>query len=145
MFMRYFGGGIGHQGVGICSDIALDDSAFRSEWQDVDEDDVADQAADECDLADELVSEVHGEEDILRLIPDLRAHGPEARGSQEGLENEAGKDFDNADSDKEDEELNAHVGEDEELDSSDGEGVGPMEDEDKECIDEYAEEGFAQL
>ncbi|KAI0672334.1 hypothetical protein C8Q78DRAFT_971002 [Trametes maxima] len=150
MFMRYWGGGIGHQGLRLGSKAALDDNEFDSEWQDIDEpqhvsgdsdcgsEDGDDQVGPSDDLVLDPLEEVIGEDALLRLIPELGEDGElyshaDLLGAEEGdAENDNLVDSD-TDSLVEDADI-----------AAENEPLGVDDGEDGE-VDEYALEGFAPL
>ncbi|KAI0327045.1 hypothetical protein GY45DRAFT_1373514 [Cubamyces sp. BRFM 1775] len=156
MFMRYYGGGIGHQGLRLQSDTAFDEDPYHSDWQDIDEDD-----ADELDatvegeaLPCEDVQEIHSEQDVLALVPELLS----ANGTLNPLldddinrEDETHAE-DGQHIDSEDEELDAHADEDDEPERAVDESAGDsgavgdvLEEEDEGAEDEFTIEGYGQL
>ncbi|KAI0325708.1 hypothetical protein GY45DRAFT_1385525 [Cubamyces sp. BRFM 1775] len=156
MFMRYYGGGIGHQGLRLRSDTAFDEDPYHSDWQDIDEDD-----ADELDatvegeaLPCEDVQEIHSEQDVLALVPELLS----ANGTLNPLlDDDANREDDTHAEDgqhidSEDEELDAHADEDDEPERAADDSAGDsgavgdvLEEEDEGVEDEFAIEGYGQL
>ncbi|KAI0739460.1 hypothetical protein C8Q80DRAFT_1339217 [Daedaleopsis nitida] len=69
MFMRYYGGGIGHRGNARSRalETAMDDEDIASEWQDIDPDLAEAQAAEEA-YAQQIAQEPDA---LLRLVPEL--------------------------------------------------------------------------
>ncbi|KAI1783827.1 hypothetical protein LXA43DRAFT_1102052 [Ganoderma leucocontextum] len=74
MFLRYFGGGIGHLVHVRETEFTLDDAPFNSEWEDVDVDIPDMLESDELDGAMEVSSEA----DLLKLVPELITGGLDA-------------------------------------------------------------------
>ncbi|KAI0660675.1 hypothetical protein C8Q70DRAFT_932905 [Cubamyces menziesii] len=156
MFMRFYGGGIGHQGLRLRSDTAFDEDPYHSDWQDIDEDDMDElDATVECEpLPREDVQEIHSEQDVLALVPELlSANGTlnplldDDIGREDDTHAEDGQHIDS-----EDEELNAHADEDDEPERAADDSAGNsaaagdvLEEEDEDAEDEYAIEGYGQL
>ncbi|KAI0365862.1 hypothetical protein BV20DRAFT_1027357 [Pilatotrama ljubarskyi] len=164
MFMRYYGNGIGHQGATIPSCAAFDGEGFT--WRDIDEDILSDSSSsDESHTArngtgeDKLLkaegtgdtpseSQVHCEEDVLQLVPELREGrlGGRLHGRLLTSHDHATVDDDGIALDSEDEELEAHASLDVDEDLQENpQCMGPAcdcSDEDAR-EDEYAAEGYA--
>ncbi|OSD06437.1 hypothetical protein PYCCODRAFT_1442622 [Trametes coccinea BRFM310] len=142
MFLRYYGGGIGHQGLEAAPTTAMDDENPDEEWRDMDEEDgmLNESGPDRARDSDEhdmdrvdaslrrpeeeedlgaTMSEALTEDDLLRLVPELsegdEQHWDPNDDQTEDLDDEQDEDEPEADDDEYGE------GEDEE---SGGEGSG---------------------
>lgn len=143
MFMRYYGGGIGHSGARTPSQAAFDDDDPNSDWRDLDAD--ADDPLDEPEEGANMragqdapaseVREARCEADVLALVPELAGGVRRALEAIQGGGNEEEQAVMANASDEEDEELQAHE------DEQDGDGDGELLGDEEE--DEYAAEGFA--
>ncbi|KAH9848677.1 hypothetical protein C2E23DRAFT_763412 [Lenzites betulinus] len=137
MFMRYYGGGIGHHKSATPPDIAFDNAPFRSAWEDIDEPE---------GLSSVDASSDEGDDPSAEGLP-VDNHpltGDEGPGFQEHGDEDDG--LGHVDSD--DEELDAHAQEDANVSEPDDEEAGSASGDDLETGlegDEYAEEGFAPL
>ncbi|KAI0349261.1 hypothetical protein OH77DRAFT_1514969 [Trametes cingulata] len=128
MFMRYYGGGIGHQGLRAPSQTTVDEDDFDSdsEWRDIDDDEPegppetaqADRSTSDSELLEDALDDpaegfiakqaavLQCEEDVLRLVPELALQAQ--RGllppdSEDTSDNYAGEE------DEDEAELNAHA------------------------------------
>lgn len=134
MFMRYLGGGVGHMGrAGTSTRTAFDDEEY--DWQDIEEDNIEDGAghADEDTEEAEADEVVASEQDVQRLVEDLR-------GVSRTTAADAEDDADGLPSDEEDDDLEPE----EVIDDVEMGGVVD-EDEGEPSDDEYEVEGFAPL
>ncbi|KAI0349319.1 hypothetical protein OH77DRAFT_1490928 [Trametes cingulata] len=161
MFMRYYGGGIGHQGLRSVSRTAVDEGTFDSdsEWQDIDDDEpegppetaqpecsTLDSLKDALDDPEQLIEEQAAallcEEDVLRLVPELALAQRELLPPDEEVsDNLIGEE------DEDEAELTAHAelqAELEEEGSAHGADGWESDEEDNE-EDEYSMEGYAPL
>ncbi|KAI0747131.1 hypothetical protein C8Q80DRAFT_1220294 [Daedaleopsis nitida] len=149
MFMRYYGGGIGHQASAQSRalETAMDDEDITSQWQDIDSDLAEAQAAEEV-YARQVAQQPDA---LLRLVPELagdadgvcsaifeeaaRSHTTSAAGGR--LVDDDPGDLDTADMAAEDEESEHNSGDElDGLDNADQDGSGDV-------LDEYDLEGYA--
>lgn len=162
MFLRYYGDGIGHQGIRVASAtvVADDDHPPEQEQLDVDMPEVAEEPVVEGDDDDEameddpFVVEVELEDDLMRLVPELAAGMAEAlrlEAQLRGDEHE-GRGHGAGDGDSSDEESNDEI----DVDEADSErrarsdvsvvsGLGGPTVDEEEALDEYEIDGFAPL
>ncbi|KAH9898500.1 hypothetical protein C8Q73DRAFT_773146 [Cubamyces lactineus] len=154
MFMRYYHGGIGHQGLREPSAVALDDEEFDAVWRDEDFDldvnihpvlDPQEDAVEAANDRDASGEEARTEDDLMRLVPELalglREAVAEAAAEEIGILEGEGQ------SDSEDESSGDDEAEDESEDVL-SRDPGAVEDRDRlEDLesDEYEQEGFAPL
>ena len=142
MFMRYYGGGVGHRGTAVSTLSAFDDEELDPEWLDV--------VSDTAELESEVPATVEHADDLLRLaILDLEASEAQLDEAiaQElaALQNAAAVDRERHLDDIEDAEL-----EEWELEDDDGRAhaLGAGEDAqagDNEAQDIYSSLGYAAL
>ncbi len=92
--MRYFGGGIGHQGLRMKSTPALDDEVVDPDWQDMVDDMNKDQDTADAGVGDEFAAATACEEDLLRLVPEIAQAGVEGALQQELAAFKAAMDLD---------------------------------------------------
>ncbi|KAI9056308.1 hypothetical protein FKP32DRAFT_1599040 [Trametes sanguinea] len=141
MFMRYYGGGIGHKGLRVPSRFALDSDTPGSEWQAADdpsEDD--DSGSSEDDRHEPLSScNIHSDADVLDLVPELTSE-PLADGHGEADVEEYIEDGGIEPDSDEDDELEAHASM-----PDDGWGAQDGVEEDEHEENEYEVEGYAVL
>ncbi|TFK81507.1 hypothetical protein K466DRAFT_531692 [Polyporus arcularius HHB13444] len=89
MFMRYFGGGIGHRGQTARTVAALDDDEPGSDWADIISDasngrNLGDEPApDDYGDDDEVPAAIHNLDDLLQLVPEITEGGIEGALAQE--------------------------------------------------------------